>query len=45
MAREAGGFVSDLDGSDAILTKHQIVAGNEFMHKALLALIGEAARA
>ena len=45
MVREAGGFVTDLDGGDAIMAKHQIVAGNEFMHKALLALIGEAARA
>jgi myo-inositol-1(or 4)-monophosphatase len=45
MVREAGGFVSDLDGGDAILAKLQIVAGNEFMHKALLALIAEAARA
>lgn len=44
MVREAGGFVSDLDGGDAILAKQQIVAGNEFMHKALLALIGEATR-
>jgi myo-inositol-1(or 4)-monophosphatase len=44
MVREAGGFVSDFDGGDAILTKHQIVAGNDTMHKALLTLIAEAAR-
>jgi myo-inositol-1(or 4)-monophosphatase len=43
MVREAGGFVTDCDGGDAILTKRQIVAGNETMHKALLMLIKEAA--
>ncbi|MEZ5788978.1 MAG: inositol monophosphatase family protein [Xanthobacteraceae bacterium] len=44
MVREAGGFVSDLDGGDAILAKGQIVAGNDTMHKALLALIASAPR-
>jgi myo-inositol-1(or 4)-monophosphatase len=44
MVREAGGFVTDCDGGDAIMTKHQIVAGNDFIHKALLGLLGEAAR-
>ena len=44
MVREAGGFVTDCDGGDAIMTKLQIVAGNEFIHKALLGLLGEAAR-
>ncbi len=44
MVREAGGFVSDCGGGDAIMTKRQIVAGNEIMHKALLTLLGEAAR-
>jgi myo-inositol-1(or 4)-monophosphatase len=44
MVREAGGFVSDLDGGDAILAKGQIVAGNDTMHKALLTLLTSATR-
>lgn len=44
MVREAGGFVSDLAGGDAILAKGQIVAGNDTMHKALLALLASATR-
>jgi myo-inositol-1(or 4)-monophosphatase len=44
MVREAGGFVSDLDGGDAILAKGHIVAGNDTMHKTLLALLAGAAR-
>jgi myo-inositol-1(or 4)-monophosphatase len=44
LVREAGGFVSDLDGHDAIFTKGQIVAGNEFMHHELLKLLKEAAK-
>jgi myo-inositol-1(or 4)-monophosphatase len=39
LVREAGGFVSDLDGGDAILTKGNIAAGNETMHRALVRLI------
>jgi myo-inositol-1(or 4)-monophosphatase len=42
LVREAGGFVSDLDGGDAILTKGQIAAGNETMHRELLRLLKEA---
>ena len=45
LIREAGGFVSDLDGGDAILTKHQIAAGNETMHRELLRLLREAGKA
>ena len=44
MVREAGGFASDLDGGDEILAKNQIIAGNEYMQKELLALIAAAAR-
>ncbi len=44
IVREAGGFASDLDGGDEILAKNQIIAGNEYMQKELLALIGAAAR-
>ena len=36
MVREAGGYVSDLDGSDAMLATGHIVAGNEAMHRDLL---------
>jgi myo-inositol-1(or 4)-monophosphatase len=44
LVREAGGFVSDLDGKDAIFTKHQIVAGNETMHRELLRLLKAASK-
>jgi myo-inositol-1(or 4)-monophosphatase len=39
MVREAGGYVSDLDGGDAMLDKGHIVAGNEAIHAALLKLL------
>jgi myo-inositol-1(or 4)-monophosphatase len=39
LVREAGGFVTDLDGSDAMLTKGDIIAGNETMHRDLLHLL------
>ena len=45
LVREAGGYVSDLDGGDAILRKGNVVAGNETMHRALLRLLKEAATA
>jgi myo-inositol-1(or 4)-monophosphatase len=39
LVREAGGFVSDLDGADSMLDKGHIVAGNEFtQHEALTIL-------
>ena len=44
LVREAGGFVSDCDGKDAILTKGNIVAGNETMHRELLRLLKEASK-
>ncbi len=34
--REAGGFVTDLDGGDGMNTKKHIVAGNEPIHRELL---------
>jgi myo-inositol-1(or 4)-monophosphatase len=43
LVREAGGFVSDADGGDAILAKGSVVAGNETMHRELLRLLKEAA--
>ena len=44
LVREAGGYVSDIDGGEAILTKGNVVAGNETMHRELLRLLKEAAR-
>jgi myo-inositol-1(or 4)-monophosphatase len=45
LVREAGGFISDLDGGDAILTKGNVVAGNETMHRELLRLLQDAGKA
>jgi myo-inositol-1(or 4)-monophosphatase len=42
LVREAGGFVSDLDGGDAIMAKSQVAAGNDTMHRELLRLLKEA---
>jgi myo-inositol-1(or 4)-monophosphatase len=42
LVREAGGFVSDLDGADAMLAKGDIIAGNETMHRELLSLLQSA---
>jgi myo-inositol-1(or 4)-monophosphatase len=39
IVREAGGFVSDLDGADEMLAKGHILAGNDAMHRELLRLI------
>jgi myo-inositol-1(or 4)-monophosphatase len=39
MVREAGGFVTDLDGGDEILAKGHVLAGNESMHRELLRMI------
>jgi myo-inositol-1(or 4)-monophosphatase len=44
LVREAGGFVSDLDGGDAVLTKGHVAAGNDTMHRELLRLLQEAAK-
>jgi myo-inositol-1(or 4)-monophosphatase len=45
LVREAGGFVTDLDGGDAMYTKRHIVAGNEAIHRDLLAALKTAAKA
>jgi myo-inositol-1(or 4)-monophosphatase len=45
LVREAGGFVSDLDGGDAILSTGSIAAGNDTMHRELLRLMKEAGKA
>jgi myo-inositol-1(or 4)-monophosphatase len=39
LVREAGGFVSDLDGGDAMLAKGHVVAGNETMQREMLRLL------
>jgi myo-inositol-1(or 4)-monophosphatase len=39
IVREAGGFVSDLDGADEMLAKGHIVAANETIQKELLRLL------
>jgi myo-inositol-1(or 4)-monophosphatase len=44
LVREAGGFVSDLDGGEAILVKGQVAAGNDTMHRELLGLLKEAGK-
>jgi myo-inositol-1(or 4)-monophosphatase len=45
LVREAGGFVTDIDGGDAMLTKGHIAAGNETMHRELLRLLKAASQA
>ena len=42
LVREAGGFATDLDDGDAIFGKRQVIAGNEFLHKALLQTLKDA---
>src|SRR5690606_29069783 len=39
LVREAGGFVTDASGRDAIFDTGSIVAGNEAIHRQLLKLI------
>jgi myo-inositol-1(or 4)-monophosphatase len=44
LVREAGGFVTDGKGGDAMLATGDIVAGNEVMQRELLALLKAAAK-
>jgi myo-inositol-1(or 4)-monophosphatase len=39
LLREAGGFATDIDGGDGVLEKGSVVAGNEFIHRALLGVL------
>ena len=39
IVREAGGLVTDLDGDTEVLSKGSVLAGNEFIHRELLAAI------
>lgn len=43
--REAGGYVSDASGSDASFATGTVVAGNETVHRQLLALLAAARKA
>ena len=43
LVREAGGFVSDMEGSERMLTSGSICAGNEPIHRTLLKLLREVA--
>jgi myo-inositol-1(or 4)-monophosphatase len=45
LVREAGGFVTDMDGGDAMMSKGHVVAGNEAMHRDLLAILKQVAKA
>jgi myo-inositol-1(or 4)-monophosphatase len=42
MVREAGGFVSDLNGKDKMLESGDVVVGNEDAHKHLIRLLKKA---
>ena len=42
LIREAGGFISDTEGGDAMLAEGSVCAGNETMHRQLLALLRSA---
>ncbi|HEX4555610.1 MAG TPA: inositol monophosphatase family protein, partial [Xanthobacteraceae bacterium] len=44
MVREAGGFVTDINGRDDIFGNSEVLAGNDTMHRELLALIKQAGR-
>ena len=41
IVREAGGICSDLSGSDTMLAKGEVIAGNMAIHKGLLGLVGD----
>jgi myo-inositol-1(or 4)-monophosphatase len=45
LVREAGGFVSDCDGSDDMLAKGHIAAGNEPVHKEIIRVLKQAGQA
>jgi myo-inositol-1(or 4)-monophosphatase len=45
LVREAGGFVTDLDGRDAMLTTGGILAGNEAIQRDLLRVLKEVGKA
>ena len=44
LVREAGGFVTDIDGGEEVLAKGHVAAGNDTMHGELLRLLKEAGK-
>jgi myo-inositol-1(or 4)-monophosphatase len=44
IVREAGGFVTDLEGGEAMLTTGGILAGNDAIHRELLRMLKEAGK-
>jgi myo-inositol-1(or 4)-monophosphatase len=42
IVREAGGFISDTEGGDTVMTTGNVAAGNDTMHRELLRLLKEA---
>jgi myo-inositol-1(or 4)-monophosphatase len=44
LVREAGGFVSDCDGGDEMMTQGNVVAGNEAIQKEILRVLRETAK-
>ncbi len=44
LVREAGGFATDCDGTDAIMEKGQVAAGNDAIHKEILRVLKEAGK-
>jgi myo-inositol-1(or 4)-monophosphatase len=45
LVREAGGFVTDCEGHDAMMVKGSIVAGNDTLHRILLKTLKDAGKA
>ena len=45
LVREAGGFVTDCDGGEAMFEKKHIAAGNDTLHRELLRTLKDAAKA
>jgi myo-inositol-1(or 4)-monophosphatase len=45
LVREAGGFITDCEGGEAMFASGDIVAGNDTMHRELLSLLQAAGRA
>src|SRR5712691_4928029 len=45
LVREAGGFVTDLDNRDAMLTSGSVAAGNDAIHRELLTALKDAGKA
>ena len=39
LVREAGGFVSDIEGGSKIFETHDIIAGNDYIHRELVKIL------